>query len=237
MRTHGLRMPTCVGLVLLLLNCPVFGIDSSLGRVIPRSGTSFVNATELTVATTIFSGNTITTQPEATAVVLLTGGDRILLGSSSHVTLKEYDNGLGLTLDSGFARVHSSSLAVLANGVVVRAAGNQGIFEVGIVDEDALLVFAISGDVEVQATNNTIVVPMDQAMRFEMKDIVGPVTDPAGANSITPKRMAIVWVFITVAGVGVAYLLLRSNINQLKDTCRQLISQISPSQPLPSECN
>lgn len=237
MRLASLRMPVCVGLALLLVQLPVRGGNSQVGRVIPRTGTSAVNGTDLLLDTTLYSGDLVSTQPEGSALVLASGGGRVLLGPSSSVSLAEYDNGLGLTLSRGVVRVHTSGIAVLANGVVVRAAGDRGIFEVGLEGTDALLVFAISGDVEVQATNNTVVVPMDQVMRFEIKDVAGLAANPAGANSITPKRMAIAWLIVTGATAGAIYFLLRSNLNELKDICRQLNNQISPSQPLPPECN
>ena len=230
MRLASLRMPVCVGLALLLVQLPVMGDSSPVGRVIPRTGTSAVNGTDLLLDTTLYSGDLVSTQPEGSALVLVSGGGRVLLGPSSSASLAEYDNGLGLTLSSGVARVHTSGISVLANGVVVRAAGDGGIFEVGLEGTDALLVFAISGDVEVQATNNTVVVPMDQFMRFEINDVKGPVAGPAGANSITPKRMMVTWLFVTLAAVALTYYFAWTSI------CNKVENQISPSQPTPPVC-
>lgn len=230
MRFDRPQMPVCVGLVLLLLQLPVMGDSSPVGKVVPRTGVSTLNGTNLKLETILYSGDIVATQSDGAVLVLLTGGDRVILGPSSQVTLKEYDDGLGLTLTAGVARIHTDNVAILANGLVVRSAGEQGIFEVGIVDEDVLLVVAINGDVEVQATNNTVMVPMDHAMRFETKDVEGLVADPAGANRMTPKRMAVIWFFITMVAVAVTYYLAWTII------CNKVKSQISPSLPAPSVC-
>lgn len=230
MRLDRPQMPVCVGLVLLLLQLPVMGDSSPVGKVVPRTGVSTINGTSLQLETILYFGDIVATQSESAALMLLRGGDRVILGSLSQVTLKEYDDGLGLTLTAGVARIHTDNVALLAKGLVIRSTGERGIFEVGIVDEDALLVVAINGDVEVQATNNTVIVPMDHAMRFETKDVEGLLADPAGANRITPKRLTVIWIFITAAAVVTTYYLAWTRI------CNKVKSQISPSQPVPPVC-
>lgn len=164
MKRHDLRLPIVVGLVLLVVQLPVVGASSSIGKVVPGLGTTSINGTSITLATTVFSGDTVATQARGSAVVMLPMGGKARLGSATSATFN--DNMIALT--SGVTWVHAGAgqtVLVNALGLVVRGT-ESSTFEVGI-DGKSVLVAARSGNVEVVGMNSSLPIAEGNIMRFE----------------------------------------------------------------------
>lgn len=229
--------PIALGLVLLLAQMPVVGVAASIGKVLPRVGVSSVNGVKLTQETTIFSGDTISTEANGTVLVMLPKGDKIIIGPSSSATMVGGNETLTVILTSGVVRAHANnngSVAINARGIVVRPTSGKGSFEVGF-DGEALLVAAMRGDVQVEGTNTSVVVPMDQAMQFEIKPDATPSRNTSGVHSISPKRMLGIFFILAVgAAVGTGLLIKSLKDDDISDICKDA-AIISPSN-LPAGC-
>jgi hypothetical protein len=211
--------------MLLLVQMPVAGASSAIGKVVPRTGESAVNGVPLKLETTVFAGDAVSTTGQGSALMLLSKGDRVILGPETTTSVISSDEGVTIDLSDGMVRTHANnkgSVAVRANGLVVRPVAGKGSFEVGI-DGEAILVSAVDGDVEVFGISKSAVVPMNKAMRFETAATpnVSAVMQGSGAG---PMKELGLWIII---GAGVLAFVA---IDQIKDDC---VPTVSPANPCP----
>jgi hypothetical protein len=187
-------------MMVMLVNLPLLGTGTPVGKVLPGTGMSTLNGTDLKLETTLFSGDTLATKSESMALVQLSRGDQVYVGPASQVTLLEGAGNVVISLANGMALVRSGraqDVMVNAAGLVVRPQGPTS-FEVYLV-KDGLFVATREGQVEVLGTNRSFTLEAGKAMKFEVgtPTAQGPVG--VGAHSLTPIAAVIVATAISLA--------------------------------------
>ncbi|MFQ5777052.1 MAG: FecR domain-containing protein [Terriglobia bacterium] len=171
MRRNDARTVVALGLVLVLAPWPGLSANLSVGKVIPRAGTSMLNGTEVKLPTTVFSGDTIVTRAESWALLLLSQDEQVHLGPSSSAALKGDRDKLVVRLDHGLTVArsgHSRAISVAARGLWLQPSGVT-TYEV-TVSEQAIVVSSHEGSVEVKGADRAVTVPAGRAARFETRD-------------------------------------------------------------------
>ncbi|MGH9862696.1 MAG: hypothetical protein ACRD35_04660 [Candidatus Acidiferrales bacterium] len=246
---------TALMLTLVVAQFPVWGMNTALGKVVPRTGTALVNGGAVQLETTVFSGDTVATRLDGLAVVLLPQGDQVHLGPNSAATLTGNGQELLVALERGMTMARSGNgqvVSVNAHGIMVRPNGPAS-YEVAI-DGNALLVAARHGDLAVVAANGSFPVPSGKVMKFELTTETSATT-PAGrgASHMSP---GVAVIFASLIGGGAAlttYLINQDDINNLQDDLAaaqddlaavqdqfqevcDALAAVSPAVPLPSGC-
>ena len=241
MRTKDTRIPIALGLILLIAQLPVVGANTPLGKVVPRVGSSHINGTALTLETTVFADDVITTARQGLAVVQLPFGDQIHVGPASSVTLNGSDQKLVVDLERGITIIRSGQgqkIPVNALGLLIQPVG-PAAYTVTIQEGD-VYVQADEGSVEVQGTNKSVVVPAGKAMKFELAAATAPGAVGAGANSLTPGQGVAIALAVSLGvTLGVVWPVLNNDIDDAEDLAREearqacidAIQAASPSAP------
>jgi len=213
------------------VHLPVLGASAPVGKVVPRSGSNQLNGNALVLETTLFSGDSVTTQTDGLAVILLSQGDQIHLGPASSVRVLEAGDSLMVTLQRGMTLTrsgHGRTVAVNAAGVLVRPAGVAS-YEVAI-DGGAILVASREGTVEVQGTNQSFVVPAGKTMKFELAANTAPGPIGAGAHNISPGVAAVIAIAASL-GFSIPFTIWAADDAEddaREDACNLIKSQVSP---------
>jgi hypothetical protein len=191
-------------LVLLLVQIPVAGTSANIGKVVPRTGESAVNGVPLKLETTVFSGDTVSTTGNGSALILFSKGDKVILGSGTSASMLRSEKGVTIDLSRGLVRTlanNNGSVAVRANGLVVTPVTGKGSFDVNISGE-AVLVAAVNGDIEVRGLNKSATVPMGKTMRFEVVENTDVNSATMQGSGSGPMRNIGFW--IVIAGIAVS---------------------------------
>jgi len=210
-----------LGLSLLLVQLPTWGANTLVGKVVPGAGISQLNGIQLKFESTLYSGDTLSTQADSGAMVLLPEGDQIHLGPAAALTVSEKNGALHLSLERGraAARTGHTGVSLAARGLLIRASG-PAFFQVTM-EKEAVLVTSQQGDLQVQGRNQSFVVPSGKAMRFVLARNVAPGRTGAGANNLNELAIWIV-IVATGAAIGAGFALENHNESQVP---------VSPSTP------
>ncbi|MDA2912719.1 FecR domain-containing protein [Acidobacteriia bacterium AH_259_A11_L15] len=192
-----------MGLVVLLVQLPLFGSGQPVGKVITRSGSSLLNGIDLHLETTVFSGDNVRTRAESFALVLLSHGDQVHLGPSSSATLLAADGRLLVRLDGGMILARSGrgqEISVTVQGLQIEPA-DLATYEVTSVG-NTVIVASQEGTLTVRASNRSVVVPPGQMVK-----LVVTTTRPEGRigsgahNAVSIGDEAIIFIaLVAVAG-------------------------------------
>ncbi len=239
-------------LALVLGQFPVWGMNTPLGKVVPRTGTALVNGGAVQLETTVFSGDTVATRLDGLAVVLLPQGDQVHLGPNSAATLTGNGQELLVALEQGMTMARSGNgqaISVNAHGIVVRPDGPAS-YEVAI-DGKSLLVAARYGNLAVVAANGSFAVPSGKVMKFELTTETSPTTPSGrGASNMSPGVALIAAGAIGGGAAVTTFLINQDDINNLQDDLAaqqaafedalqevcDALAAVSPAVPLPSGC-
>jgi hypothetical protein len=229
MKRSELKSLLAVCVCMLVINLPVMGANAPLGKVLPRSGSSQVNGTDLFLETTVFSGDSVATEAESLALIELPHGEQIHVGPSSSATLTTVEDSLVVGLRNGIVRTKSSTIAVDARGLVVRPV-EAATYDVAI-ENNAVYVRAHNGSVEVNGRNQSFVVPAEKTMKFELAANTAPGAVGIGADSMTPGQAAAITLAISLGvTLGVVLPILLSEIDDAeRDACIRAIQAVSPT--------
>ena len=211
MKRMSIRTPIVLGLVMLLVHLPLLGANTPLGKVIPRSGSIALNGMELKVETTFFSGDTVATQADSGAVVLLLQGELVFLGPDSRATVNGEGEDIVVVLESGMTRIHSGNAHAVyagnghavytnARGLVIRPS-QKAVYQVAI-EGSVVLVGSQQGSVEVVGANQSVVVPAGKAIKFEVA-MTNPLPGPTGVGAHNLAPSAIILIALAAAGAAV----------------------------------
>ena len=235
-------------LALVLAQFPVWGMNTPLGKIVPRTGTALVNGGAVQLETTVFSGDTVATRLDGLAVILLPQGDQVHLGPNSAATLTGNGQELLVALERGMTLARSGNgqvVSVNAHGIMVRPNGPAS-YEVAI-DGNALLVAARQGDLAVVAANGSFAVPSGKVMKFELTTETSATTPSGrGASHMSPGVAAIAAAAAGGAAAVTTYVINQNDINNLQDDLAaaqdqfqevcDALAAVSPAVPLPSGC-
>lgn len=231
MKSTDLRTTIALAIALLLVQLPVAGATSPIGKVVPRSGSTVLNGIEVSLETTVFSGDTVATQADSLALIQLPQGDQIHIGPSSSATVTAAGNELLVSLERGMTLARSGNarqVSVNALGLLVQPSG-LGSYEVAI-DSNSIVVASHEGNVQVQGANKSFEVPAGKVMRFELAANTSLGRVGVGARNITPGVSAAIGAAV---GGGIALTLYLIERSQREDddeeVCQRIKSQISPS--------
>jgi hypothetical protein len=234
-------MPIALTLILLVAQLPVLGANAPLGKVVPRLGNTHVNGTALTLETTLFSGDSVATEPQSLAVVQLPLGDQVHVGPASSVVLNGSDQQVIVGLEQGTTIIRSGqgqTIPVNALGLFVQPVG-PAAYTVTIQEGD-VYVQPDEGSVEVRGTNKSVVVPAGKAMKFELAAATAPGPVGAGASSLTPGQGAAIALAVSLGvTLGIVWPVLANDIDDAEDLAREearqacidAITAVSPSAP------
>jgi hypothetical protein len=231
MKRSQLKSLLAIGVSILLINLPLMSATAPLGKVLPRSGNSRLNGTELLLETTLFSGDSIATEADSLALIELSLGEQIHVGPASSATVMTVEGDLVVALQSGIVRTKSGTIAVDARGLMVRPTG-AATYDVAI-ENNAVYVRAHDGSVEVNGSNQSFVVPADKAMKFELAANTAPGSVGIGADNITPGQGVVIALAVSLGvTLGVVVPVLLNEIdNAERDACIRAIQAVSPSAP------
>jgi ferric-dicitrate binding protein FerR (iron transport regulator) len=170
-----------------------------VGQVNPH-GTVLLNGTVMPSQTTIFSGDKVVSQENASAAFTFAGGDQILLGSGSTAVAAHSTNRVIVQLEGGALAVVSKSdqpLMIAAGGAHIGPKGTApAIYEVSL-HGSSLLVTARSGNATVETANKTVEVKEGSAFEATMN----PPAPQATGNSLTSLQTGAL-VVATAAGIA-----------------------------------
>ncbi len=199
MRTNLSRAPLALLLASLLTWLPVTDLragNAGMGKMIPQ-GTVAVNGTRLTVETTLYAGDTVSTQSDGVALVLLPRGDQLHVGPASELQVHASEGKWVARLARGavLARSgNSETVSVEARGLSITPAGAVR-YEV-VLAENAVLLATQDGTVTVRGGHQTFTVAAGQAVRFE-RATSSPASRVPNANRLTDTAAA--WIAVAAA--------------------------------------
>ncbi len=198
MKLNHLRVPVVLGLVLLLVQLPVQGVNVPLGTAIPGGAGSLLNGTSFDLRTTLFSGDAITTGAESWVVIQLPKGDQIQLQPGSSAAVSGDGQEVAVALERGVAAARSGNgqlVSISARGLLVRPSATA-TYQVAL-RGDSVVVTSHAGPLEVQGPNRTVVVPAGKAMQFVLAANAAPGRTGVGAQNLNE---GLVWLVIIAAG-------------------------------------
>ncbi len=222
-------------LVVLLVQLPLVGAGTPLGKVVPRAGSSLLNGADLTVETTVFFGDRVATEADGVALILVPQGQQVQLAPSSSATLSGKGGQLLVNLESGTTLVQSGNsgrLSVAARGLMVRPSGMAN-YQV-IIEGSFVTVSSQQGSVEVRGANRSLVVPSGKAMKFELAANPEAGRVGVGAHNVFGAAAAVIISTAVSLAIAVPIAVVVAN-NRADDAriagCKQGIQAISPGAP------
>ncbi|MDA2912720.1 hypothetical protein MYX77_01955 [Acidobacteriia bacterium AH_259_A11_L15] len=235
--TSRARIAVTVLVIVTLVSLPVQGANP-IGKAVPRTGTSLLNGTELKLETTIFPGDTLTTNDNGLALVELSQGDQIHLGPASSAAIHRLDQEVAVVLTRGMAAMRSgnaSQISVNALGLWVRPT-EKALYEV-VVEENAVVVASSEGNIEVQGTNRSMIVPAGRTMKFEVSS--NPNPGPVGAGSHDISQGAAVGIAVAISvGITIPLAVVIANMqadDEVDELC-EFVTAVSPSSTTAQAC-
>lgn len=193
------RRITVVIMLFVLVQLPLLGVNTVVGKVVPRIGSSQLNGTPVELETTVFSGDSLTTGSQSLAVVQLPYGNQVHVGPVSSLSVSEQGQRVLVSLERGMTIIRSGNgrqVAVRALGLLVEPTG-PAAYTVAMHD-DTLYVSSDEGSVGVRGTNDSFVVPTGKGMKFQAIANTAPGTVGAGASNISPGVAAITAIAISL---------------------------------------
>ena len=199
---------------LLLVYAPVAGAGTptALGKL-DSKGPTDVNGTAASTGTTVFPGDRITTQREASASLSLASGSQLTLAASSSLQMKDSGGQPAAKLERGGVAVLSRASApvvVEAGGARVHASNGGGVFAV-ILDGNNLKVLASKGAAKVEAANRTVEVGEGKMLEAAMAP-----QQPAGDQ---PSEMGTFELVLLSASAAAAFVALGIAVKKLTESC------------------
>lgn len=184
----------------VLLSSPVslIAASSAAGKMI-TTGSAQVNGVAAPAVTSVFVGDHIATEKEATMSLSFAGGNSVVLPELTKAALSQKDGHFVVNLEDGTVSVMSKTQAPIlieVNGARIRAASNQpALFDV-TVHGNALRVVAHSGAAFVETANRSGNIDAGNALSATLAP--GPA---AGGNGLFG---APVWEVTTIAVAAAA---------------------------------
>jgi ferric-dicitrate binding protein FerR (iron transport regulator) len=205
-REEDNRMKACwsrpVGSVLFLclLACAALGVDGSSppGAVLRAAGKVQVNGAGSREITTLFSGDSIETDPDSLANIMAAGSSVLVMPNA---LVKFLGNAVELT-QGGIAIATSAGMSAMAFGLTITpTAQTLSKFEVAE-DEDSVVIAARQGNVTITDGQETSTVPEGQETRCKKKR-EGAAPPASGTHVISGKTLAILGAAsgATIAGI------------------------------------
>jgi hypothetical protein len=195
-----------VALSFLLLNVPasLIAASTAAGKII-TTGSAEVNGVAVPAVTSVFVGDHIATQKEATMSLSFAGGNSVVLPELTKAALNEKDGQFVVHLEDGTVSVMNKTqtpILIEVNGGRIQAASNHPALYDVTVHGNVLRVVARSGAAFVETPNRSGNVEAGNALTATLS--AGP--PPAGAGG--GGGGVPVWVIATVAvaagaGLGV----------------------------------
>jgi ferric-dicitrate binding protein FerR (iron transport regulator) len=194
-----------VALSALLLNLPasLIAASSAAGKMI-TTGSAEVNGIAAPAVTSVFAGDHIATQKEATMSLSFAGGDSVVLPELTKAALNQKDGRFVVNLEDGTVSVMNKTLTPIlieVNGASIRAASNQPALYDVTVHGNMLRVVAHSGAAYVETPNRSGNIEAGNVLTATVS--AGPPPAGAGGGGGFP-----VWAIATIAvaagaGLGV----------------------------------
>jgi ferric-dicitrate binding protein FerR (iron transport regulator) len=194
-----------VALSALLLNLPgsLIAASSAAGKII-TTGSAEVNGIAAPAVTSVFVGDHIATQKEATMSLSFAGGDSVVLPELTKAALNRRDGRFVVNLEDGTVSVMNKTqtpIVIEVNGASIRAASNQPALYDVTVHGNMLRVVAHSGAAFVETPNRSGTIEAGNALTATVS--AGPPPAGAGGGGGFP-----VWAIATIAvaagaGLGV----------------------------------
>jgi hypothetical protein len=194
---------SCTALLLVYATAAPASTGTVVGQVNPH-GTVLLNGTVVPAQTTIFSGDKVVSQDNASVAFSFAGGDQILLGPGSTAVAGRSASGVTMQLQGGALAVVSKSdqpLMISAGGAHIGAKGTTpAIYEVSL-HGSSLVVTARSGNAMVETANKTVEVKEGSAFEATMN----PPAPQANGSSLTSLQTGAI---VVAAAAGIAGLAL-----------------------------
>jgi hypothetical protein len=217
-----LRLRTWIALcasLLLLAELSAWGTRPAfLGRLSSGHGAT-INGSAAIPGSSIYSGDRITTGPDAAAFSLAGGGEIILVGSS---TLRFLQGGRGqieAAIGAGSMGVLSPAgypVEVIARGIQIHSEAGGGVYIVRLAGE-SLIVSVRKGKAEIEADNRTIEVSEGQQLEASL-------APQKAQNPSTPAQQSRIAKFTLIAAGAMSAAALAIAVIDLDNSCK-----VSPS--------
>ena len=188
-----------VALSCLLLYVPVApgGASVAAGKMITK-GSAEINGVAAPAVTSVFVGDRIATQKEATTSLSLAGGDTIVMPELTRAALGQRDGRFVVSLEDGTVSVLNKTQAPIlieVRGARIEAASNlPATYEVTI-HGNALRVVTRSGSARVETANRSGIIESGNALSATL----APPASPQPGNSLFGTST---WVVVTVAAAA-----------------------------------
>jgi hypothetical protein len=173
---------------LFLFACAAWGTDGSgtPGAVLQAAGKVQVNGADSLKITTLFSGDSIKTDPDSVASIIATGSSVLVMPNA---LVKFLGNAVELT-QGGLAIATSAGMSAMAFGLTITpTAQTLSKFEVAE-DEDSVVIAARQGNVTITDGQETSTVPEGQETTRKKKR-EGAAPPASGTHVISGKTVAI----------------------------------------------
>lgn len=202
-----IRMFSSLGLLASLACLVLWAGDAPLGKIVPTLGDSQLNGTSLSLDTTVFSGDMVSTKATGLALVQLPQGDQIHVGPTTSLRVSSDGHQIVATLEEGVTIVRSGKahdVSVNALGLVIRP---QGVAAYNVAIKNGVVYVASDeGSVEVLGSNKSMVVPSGKAMKIEIEatSTAQGLSKTTGAHGLTPGEAAVIAIIpgATVGTIG-----------------------------------
>ncbi len=190
----------------LLLYAPVAAqADPAAMGKINTKGPTAVNGLAVPAEASLFTGDRIVTEKDASASVVLVTGGRLLVAGSSSVVLRDGPNQLTAALDRGAVGVFSRGdkpVTTEAAGTRIHAAQPGGFYEVAV-NGNAVRVVAVKGAATVEGANRTVEVAEGKTLDATMAP-----APPDVAAGLSTFEKAVIFLSagagLTGLGLGIA---------------------------------
>jgi len=214
-------------ILVVLLAFPAWSASPVVGTVARSTGATSGGAA-LQSGSTVFSGDTIEVNPTGAAWIALEGGARLQISPATQVRLERSGEKVSVELGRGRVafRAGSGFEARLANAIV-RASGAAATGHVYWTEERRALIAAEKGVLEVSTAGGAKSVTLREGEGVEVTLEPAPAPqagNPAGANTLSGKWVAILGVIVGVTVVAIAIALNRGETEISQQDRRNEIS-------------
>lgn len=177
-------------------------------------GIAEVNGVVVPRGTTLFAGDRISTRVASVATASLAGGNHILVTENSLVQLQRRSAQVGVTVERGtVGLVHREGAPVMvqAAGLLIRPASSTRVTYLAKLEQDAVVLTAVRGEVRVEGRNAAYTVAEGKSMRFTLAE--GPQgPQGAGASSFAGNAL-IVTAIVLAAAAAIVIPVVLSNLD------------------------
>lgn len=203
MRTLG-RCFLATLLAALLAVPPALGSPAKPVGIVLQTERAMLRSAQVTPGTTVFAGDTVTTDRTGTLIVRMASGQVSVLGDSI-VIFEDSETGADATLLRGglaFTTAEAGSLTVRAAGVTIRPQSKlPSQAQIALLGPIELLVTTYRGPLELRLEDETLTLPEGTTYKlFVQGDSRGP--GPVGAGAEDARRAKLRAFFIAFAVVA-----------------------------------